>query len=115
METHNADLIEKILPPKEQRNAIILAHNYQLGEVQDIADFVGNSLGLSQKAAKPNAKAIVFCEVHFMAETASILCPDKTVLLPDMHAGYHICYRITAEQLRERKEELPNAVHRSLP
>jgi len=109
VENSNAKLIEQILPLKEQRNAVILAHNYQLGEVQDIADFVGDSLELSQKAAKTNAEVIVFCGVSFMAETASILCPDKTVLLPDMHAGCPMANMITAEQLRERKEELPNA------
>jgi len=103
-------LIEKILRLKEQRNAIILAHNYQLGEVQDIADFVGDSLELSQKAAKIDVDVIVFCGVHFMAETAFILSPDKTVLLPDMHAGCPMADMITAEQLREKKKELPKAV-----
>src|SRR4030043_1729739 len=87
MEDKNAKLIEKILSLKRKRNAVILGHNYQLGEVQDIADFVGDSLELSQNAAKTDADVIVFCGVHFMAETPSILCPDKIVLLPDMKAG----------------------------
>ena len=103
-------LVEKILRLKEQRNAIILAHNYQRGEVQDIADFVGDSLELSRKAAKIDVDVIVFCGVHFMAETAFILSPDKTVLLPDMHAGCPMADMITAEQLREKKTELPKAV-----
>ncbi len=110
MENRDAKLIEDILRLKRQRKAIILAHNYQLGEVQDIADFVGDSLELSQKAAKTDADVIVFCGVHFMAETAFILCPDKVVLLPDMHAGCPMADMITAEGLRERKRELPGAI-----
>ena len=108
-ENRDAKLIEDILCLKRQRKAIILAHNYQLGEVQDIADFVGDSLELSQKAAKTDADVIVFCGVHFMAETASILCPDKVVLLPDIHAGCPMADMITAEGLRERKRELLGA------
>jgi quinolinate synthase len=104
----NIDLNKKILDLKAKRKAIILAHNYQLGEVQDIADFVGDSLELSQNAAKTDAEVIVFCGVHFMAETASITCPDKTVLLPDVNAGCPMANMITAPQLIEKKKELPD-------
>jgi quinolinate synthase len=102
-------LADRILDLKAKRKAIILTHNYQLGEVQDIADFVGDSLELSQKAAASQAEVIVFCGVHFMAETASILCPDKVVLLPDAHAGCPMADMITAESLRQKKAEHPQA------
>jgi len=103
----NLSLEQKILALKQERNAVILAHNYQRGEVQDIADFVGDSLELSQQAAGTNADTVVFCGVHFMAETAAILCPEKTVLLPDKNAGCPMADMITAEQLRQEKGKLP--------
>ncbi len=102
-------IAEKILELKKKHNAIILAHNYQRGEIQDIADFVGDSLGLSQQAAKTNAGLIVFCGVHFMAETAVMLCPDKTVIMPDEHAGCPMAAMITARELKEKKKLYPNA------
>ena len=107
MKDINSEIISKINRLKKQRNAIILVHNYQLGEVQDIGDFVGDSLELSQQAAKTQADVIVFCGVHFMAETASILCPNKTVLLPDLNAGCPMANMINAQQLITRKKELP--------
>ena len=94
----------------KERGAVILAHNYQRPEVQDVADFVGDSLGLSREAASTDAEVIVFCGVHFMAETAAILSPKKTVLLPDMAAGCSLAATIDAEQLRQWKSEYPNAV-----
>ena len=92
------------------RGAVILAHNYQLPEIQDIADYVGDSLGLSQQAAASDAGTIAFCGVHFMAETASILCPDKAVLIPDPDAGCSLADSITAAQLRDWKAQHPDAV-----
>jgi quinolinate synthase len=93
-----------------RQDAVILAHNYQLPEIQDIADYVGDSLGLSQQAAAAEAETIVFCGVHFMAETASILCPDKRVLIPDPDAGCSLADSITAAQLREWKARHPGAI-----
>jgi len=100
---------ERIEELKGQRNALILAHNYQLPEVQDAADFCGDSLDLSRKAASARAEVIVFCGVHFMAETASILCPDKLVLMPDPNSGCPMADMITAQQLARLKGEHPDA------
>ena len=93
-----------------EKNAVILAHNYQRPEVQDVADYVGDSLGLSRQAAATDAQTIVFCGVHFMAETAAILSPEKTVLLPDLGAGCSLAASIDGEQLREWKAQHPGAV-----
>jgi hypothetical protein len=93
-----------------EKNAVILAHNYERAEVQDVADYVGDSLGLSREAAKTDADVIVFCGVHFMAETAAVLSPTKTVLLPDLAAGCSLASTIDAEALRAWKAEHPGAV-----
>jgi quinolinate synthase len=103
-------LHEEVRALARERDAVILAHNYQRPEVQDVADYVGDSLGLSREAAATDAAAIVFCGVHFMAETAKILSPQKTVLLPDLAAGCSLADSITAEQLRAWKAEHPGAV-----
>ncbi len=103
-------ILEKIKQLKEKREAVIIAHNYQSGEIQDLADFCGDSLGLSIQAAQTDAKVIVFCGVQFMAETAAILSPEKTILLPDKFAGCPLADMINAEQLRQLKRQNPDAL-----
>jgi quinolinate synthase len=105
-----AQWAEEVRELARRRNAVLLAHNYQLPEIQDVADHVGDSLGLSRIAAAADAETIVFCGVHFMAETAKILAPDKTVLIPDAAAGCSLADSITADQLRAWKAEHPGAV-----
>ena len=104
---NHAEIIKKIERLKEEHHAIILAHNYQRGEVQDIADYTGDSLGLSQEASKTQARVIVFCGVYFMAESASILNPEKKVLIPALEAGCPLADMIDAKKLREWKKEYP--------
>lgn len=103
------DLVREILRLKHERNAVILAHNYEVGDIQDAADFVGDSLSLSQQAAQTDADVIVFCGVHFMAETAAILSPDKRVLIPDLGAGCSLASSIDGDQLRAWKAQHPDA------
>ena len=102
--------IQEISSLKKERDAIILAHNYQLPEVQDVADFTGDSLALSRKAEKTNAKNIIFCGVHFMAETASIICPDKDVFIPDINAGCSLASSINSTELMNWKKDHPDAI-----
>jgi quinolinate synthase len=109
-QTQIEELQAEIKELARTRNAVLLAHNYERPEVQDVADFVGDSLGLSREAAKTEADTIVFCGVHFMAETAAILSPKKTVLLPDLAAGCSLAATIDAQQLRDWKAEHPGAV-----
>ncbi|HEV8404687.1 MAG TPA: quinolinate synthase NadA [Nitrososphaera sp.] len=104
------DYKRRVLALKKQKNAVILAHNYQLPEVQDVADLIGDSLALSKNAARTDADIIVFCGVHFMAETASILCPQKKVLIPDLEAGCSLASTINANELQAWKTEHPDAV-----
>jgi len=103
-------LKDEVLKLKKEKDVVILAHNYQIPEVQDVADFVGDSLGLSRQAAKVKQKTILFCGVHFMAETAAIVSPDKRVLIPDLEAGCSLSDSITVDQLRKWKKEHPNAI-----
>jgi quinolinate synthase len=104
------ELLDEIRALREERDAVILAHNYQVPAIQDVADFVGDSLGLAQEAAKTQASVIVMCGVYFMAETAKILCPERTVVIPDAGAGCSLADSIDAEQLRAWKAEHPGAV-----
>lgn len=106
----NQKLLEEIREQKALRRAVILAHNYQSPEIQDLADFCGDSLGLSIQASKTDAETIVFCGVRFMAETAKVLCPNKMVLLPDPRAGCPMADMITADELRDLKAKHPDAL-----
>ena len=103
-------LKDEVLKLKKEKDVVILAHNYQIPEVQDVADFVGDSLGLSRQAARVRQKTILFCGVHFMAETAAIVSPDKRILIPDLEAGCSLSDSITIVQLRKWKKEHPNAI-----
>jgi quinolinate synthase len=105
-----AEISDEVRALAQERNAVILAHNYELPEIQDVANYRGDSLGLSRQAAETDAEAIAFCGVHFMAETASILSPQKTVLIPDLDAGCSLADSITADQLRAWKAEHPGAL-----
>src|SRR5258707_9363624 len=104
------DWADQVRRLAEERDAVVLAHNYQLPEIQDVAHHTGDSLALSRIAAAAEESTIVFCGVHFMAETAKILAPEKTVLIPDAAAGCSLADSITADQLREWKTEHPDAV-----
>lgn len=106
----NTDLVEEILKLKKQKNAVILAHYYQMGEIQDIADFIGDSLQLAQQAQRTNADIILFSGVHFMAETAKILNPTKKVILPDLNAGCSLADSCPASDFKVFKEKYPDAV-----
>jgi len=105
-----AEMQEEVRMLAAERGAVILAHNYQVPEVQDVADYVGDSLGLSRQAAASDAETIVFCGVHFMAETASVLCPEKTVLIPDLDAGCSLAASIDSEQLADWRARYPRGV-----
>ncbi len=101
---------EEVSALKKERNAVLVAHNYQVGEIQDVADFLGDSLNLARYAQKTDADVIVFCGVHFMAETASILCPEKTVLIPDLAAGCSLADMVRAEDILKWRENHPDGV-----
>src|SRR3954447_6856120 len=105
-----ASLQAEVRELARERDAVILAHNYQLPEIQDVADYVGDSLGLSRRAAATGSSVIAFCGVHFMAETASVLSPEKTVLIPDLGAGCSLSDSIDAGQLRDWKAKHPDAL-----
>src|ERR687886_1846879 len=104
------DYRKQILALKQDKNAVILAHNYQLPEVQDVADFIGDSLALSRNAAQTDADIILFCGVYFMAETASIICQDKKILIPDLNAGCSLASSINLDELRAWKRDHPSAI-----
>ena len=110
MQVQVSKLQDEVLKLKKQQDAVILAHNYQVPEVQDVADFVGDSLGLARQAAKTDNKRIVFCGVHFMAETASIISPHKKVLIPDLEAGCSLSDTITVDELKNWKKQHPGAI-----
>ncbi len=110
MLVQETSLKNEILRLKKEKDVVILAHNYQIPDVQDVADFTGDSLGLSRQAAKVSQKTILFCGVHFMAETAAIICPEKRVLIPDLQAGCSLSDSITVDELRNWKKQHPNAI-----
>ena len=103
-------LVEEIKKWKKKRGALILAHNYQIPAIQDVADFIGDSLELSKQAARSSEKLIVFCGVHFMAESAAIFSPEKTILIPDLGAGCSLAASIDADELRRWKAKYPDAM-----
>lgn len=109
MLVQETSLKNEILRLKKEKDVVILAHNYQIPDVQDIADFTGDSLGLSRQAAKVSQKTILFCGVHFMAETAAIICPEKRVLIPDLQAGCSLSDSITVDELRNWKKQHPGS------
>lgn len=110
MLVQDSPLKEKIMQLKKEKDVVILAHNYQIPEVQDVADFTGDSLGLSRQAATVPQKTILFCGVNFMAETAAIISPDKKVLLPDFEAGCSLSDSITVDELKDWKKQHPGAI-----
>ena len=110
MLVQETSLKNEILRLKKEKDVVILAHNYQIPDVQDVADFTGDSLGLSRQAAKVSQKTILFCGVHFMAETAAIICPEKRVLIPDLQAGCSLSDSITVDELRNWKKQHPGAI-----